>query len=180
MQLISLIKRIARDRRGVSAVEFALIAPFMVALYFGLSELTLAMMTERRTSHTASAIADLAAQDAQTTPAELDALLASGAAILKPFPATTLRLRVTSVRADAAAAPKVAWSRGKGLAARTAGATVEDFPANLLAANEALIMAEAEYDYQPMMKNIIPNTLTFKRRYYLKPRRSDQVMCGTC
>ena len=32
---IGLLRRLLRDRRGVSAVEFALIAPVMIMIYFG-------------------------------------------------------------------------------------------------------------------------------------------------
>jgi Flp pilus assembly protein TadG len=39
-----------RDRRGVSAVEFALIAPVLVIFYCGLAELTQAMMAQRRSA----------------------------------------------------------------------------------------------------------------------------------
>ena len=33
-----LFARLIADRRGVSAVEFALLAPFMILIYFGLTE----------------------------------------------------------------------------------------------------------------------------------------------
>ena len=32
-----LLKRLLRDRRGVSAIEFALIAPVMITIYFNMS-----------------------------------------------------------------------------------------------------------------------------------------------
>ena len=42
--MITLLHRLGRDRRGVSAVEFALIAPAMIAFYFGLAEITQALL----------------------------------------------------------------------------------------------------------------------------------------
>ena len=47
-----------RDPRGVSAVEFALIAPLLILMYCGMAELSLAMMAQRRLSNIASAIGD--------------------------------------------------------------------------------------------------------------------------
>jgi Flp pilus assembly protein TadG len=45
-------RRFARDRRGVSAVEFALLAPIMVALYLGCVEVSDAVSADRKVSLT--------------------------------------------------------------------------------------------------------------------------------
>ena len=66
------LKSFWRDRRGVSAVEFALIAPVLVIFYCGLAELTQAMMAQRRLSNIASSIGDLVAQSAQLNDASRD------------------------------------------------------------------------------------------------------------
>ena len=39
MSIWGRIARAARDNRGVSAVEFALLAPVMIGLYFGCAEI---------------------------------------------------------------------------------------------------------------------------------------------
>ena len=39
MNHMGLLTRLRGDRRGVSAVEFALIAPVIIVFYFGLAEL---------------------------------------------------------------------------------------------------------------------------------------------
>ncbi|MFC3078738.1 TadE/TadG family type IV pilus assembly protein [Phenylobacterium terrae] len=172
-----------RDRRGVAAVEFALIAPLMIALYFGLAELTMGMMAERRASHLASTLADLVAQDAQTDEATLDQVLAAGAPIMEPLPATTtdLKIVITSVVADEDGDVAVAWSRASsGAQARTKGASVDDLPADLLAENEGLVMAEVEYKYTPVIGYVIDETMTFSERFYLRPRQAAQVVCTDC
>ena len=55
-------KGLARDKRGVSAVEFALLAPFMIALYLGCVEISDAVSADRKVSLTSAALANLAAQ----------------------------------------------------------------------------------------------------------------------
>ena len=59
---IDFLRRLRRDRRGVSAVEFALIAPVMMLMYFGMTELSQSMMAQRKADHIASSIGDLVAQ----------------------------------------------------------------------------------------------------------------------
>ena len=53
--------RLARDTRGLSAVEFALLAPVMISLYFGVAEVGQAFMVQKRQAHVASMVADLVA-----------------------------------------------------------------------------------------------------------------------
>ena len=44
IRVLARLKRLRRDERGVSAVEFALIAPVMILFYFGLAEVTQVMI----------------------------------------------------------------------------------------------------------------------------------------
>jgi Flp pilus assembly protein TadG len=172
-----------RDRRGVAAVEFALIAPLMIALYFGLAEMTMALMAERRSSHLASMVADLVAQDAQTDEATLDQVLRTGKPIMEPFPATTalLKIRVSSVVSDDEGEVTVDWSRAtSGFSIRSRGSSVENLPEDLLGENEGLILAEVEYSHVPVVGYVIDETMTFKERFFLRPRQAAQVVCTDC
>ncbi len=54
-----------RDARGVSAVEFALIAPVMITLLLGSVELSDVMIADRKATSVASTTADLVAQAIQ-------------------------------------------------------------------------------------------------------------------
>ncbi len=177
------LSRLLRDTRGLSAVEFALVAPLMVLLYMGLAELTLAMMAERRASHSASAVADLVAQSpASMSSADLDKVLYIGKAVVAPFPTAGLSLRISSVKADAALSPKVVWSKTSGpdLTRYSQGSTAPSFPSGLLAANETVISADVLYKYDTPLKQIIPRTLNFKTTFYLRPRRADAIACPDC
>ena len=70
-QLIRKCLGFHRDERGVSAVEFALLAPFMIALYLGSVQLTLGLTADRKVSQVANSVADLVTQDDFVTDADL-------------------------------------------------------------------------------------------------------------
>jgi Flp pilus assembly protein TadG len=53
------ISRFARDRRGVSAVEFAFIAPVMIGLYLGCAEISDGVAADRKVSLVAGALSNL-------------------------------------------------------------------------------------------------------------------------
>ena len=172
--MIGLFARLRRDHRGVSAVEFALIAPALIAFYFGLAEFTQAMMAERRASHVAASMGDLVAQSTQISDTTLTDIFTIGTTIMSPFPTTPLKMRLTSVTANSSGTPKVDWSKGSGLTALTNGATVT-LPTGLVTANQSVIMSEVTYVYDSPVDQFIPGTITFTKKFYLRPRKSDQV-----
>lgn len=174
--------RFWRDRRGVSAVEFALIAPVMLVIYFGLVELCQGYMADRRASHTASIVADLVAQSDATSVKDLTSVFAIGEMIMRPFPANELSIRVSSVTMDANGVGRVVWSRGnaKVLFARAPNSPVNDLPPGLIENGESLILGETEFIYTTAFAQVIKTPIVFKRSYYLRPRTQDRIACADC
>ncbi|WP_374575442.1 TadE/TadG family type IV pilus assembly protein [Phenylobacterium sp.] len=176
-----MLRSLIRDRRGVSAVEFALIAPVMIALYLGLAEATMALMADRRSDHVASSIGDLAAQVSATSTGDISDIFTVGQQVMNPFPTGTLNMRLSSVVADSAGATTVAWSRatGGGLTAYSKNTSITT-PADLVAPDESVIMAEVRYTYTSAFAQALPGPLVFNHVYYLRPRKADKVTCTDC
>ena len=63
--------RFVRDRRGVSAIEFAIIAPMMILIYVGVAESGNALTVFRRTATVAMTASDLTAQVKKVSTADL-------------------------------------------------------------------------------------------------------------
>jgi Flp pilus assembly protein TadG len=165
-----------RDRRGVSAIEFALIAPVLIIFYFGMAELTEAMMAQRRLSHLAASIGDVVARDQRFTDARRDDVFSVGAVLMAPFPTSSLRMCIVSIVSDAAGRDVVAWSEKSNSPANCPSASaVVDIPPSVLPAGQSVIMSKASYEYDSVFKLILPKTLTFRRTFYLRPRLADQV-----
>ncbi|MBX3478748.1 MAG: pilus assembly protein [Brevundimonas sp.] len=169
-----LLTRLARDRRGVSAVEFALLAPIMIGFYFGLAEFCQGYMAQKRMGHASAMVADLVAQTDIVTNSQLDDFFEIGGLIMKPFSASPLSLRVTQVTRDSNNIAKVSWSRGKGMTALKSGNTVT-LPNGLIDKGESIIMAEAIYDYDSPVDFLMPSITRFSHTYYLRPRLTEQV-----
>lgn len=177
MSLRAFIRRVGRDRRGVSAVEFALIVPVMMLMYFGLGELCEAMMAQRRCAHAISAIGDLATQSAALSSSDVSDIFSAASLIMAPFSTTPLKLRLTSVTMNSSNVAKVDWSCTQGGAsAYTAGTTYTGLPANVLSASgDSVVVADGSYTWTSPAKYVLPNGLTFNEIFYLKPRKSAQV-----
>jgi Flp pilus assembly protein TadG len=170
---------LARDRRGVSAVEFALVAPVLVIFYFGLAEFCQGYMAEKRMGHVTAMVADLTAQEDEVTPSQISDFFAIGALIMKPYSAGPLKLRVSSVTKDANGVAKVDWSQGSGMTALEPGATVT-VPADMIGANESLVVSEATYDYDSPVDYLMAPITQFSHVYYLRPRTTETTECPAC
>lgn len=169
-----ILRRLAGDRRGVSAVEFALLAPIMIAFYFGLAEFCQGFMAQKRMGHASAMVADLVSQTDLITTSQLDDVFQIGGLIMKPFSVTPLKLRVSQLTRDNNGVVKVAWSRGKDWTPRTIGSTVT-IPTGLIDDGESIIMSEATYDYDSPVDYLMPAITRFSHTYYLRPRLTGQV-----
>lgn len=171
------LSQFAGDRRGVSALEFALLAPIMIAFYFGMSEVSQAFMTQKRMGHVASSVADLAAQDDVLTTAEINDIFAAGQTIMRPYSTASLAQRLTSVTVNNQGSPRVDWSRGQGMTAHGVN-SVLTLPTGMAVNGESLIVAEVTYDYDSPIDVFLPTATEFTRTYYLRPRIVDRVTLG--
>lgn len=175
----SILQRLRRDRRGVSAVEFALIAPVAISFYMGSAEFCQGFMAQKRMGHVTSQVADMLAQQEQVDTAGIDNLFDIGSQIMKPFSATPLKIRVSSVVVGGDGVAKVAWSRGRGLTARTVGEVITP-PTGLVGAGQSVIMSEATYDYDSPVDYLMPTVTRFSQTYWLRPRLVETIACSNC
>jgi Flp pilus assembly protein TadG len=168
-----------RDRRGISAVEFALVAPVLIAFYFGLAEFCQGYMAQKRMGHATAMAADLTAQEDVVTPAQVSDFFAIGALIMKPYSATPLKMRLSSVTKDSLGVARVDWSQGSGMTARAVNSTMA-IPADMIGNNESLVVSESTYDYDSPVDYLMPSITRFSHIYYLRPRTTDKTECPTC
>ena len=178
MKRIGLIRRWSGDERGVSAIEFAMLAPVLILFYMGMTEFCQGFMAQKRMGHVSAMVADLIAQEETVTPATVDDIFDIGGLIMKPFPTATLNQRVSSV-SRASGSATVDWSRGDGMTARAVGSTMT-LPADLVEDGESVIVAEVTYDYDSAADYLMPGLTRFSHTYYLRPRTVDKTTCPAC
>ena len=169
-----ILGRIFSDRRGVSAVEFALIFPLMIAFYFGAIESTNMLTANRRVTSVAYTAADITAQAISIGDADMTDIFTASSAILRPFSTTPLSIRISSVVANSNGVNKVAWSDGYQIAGRSVNSTMT-LPAGLTTPGTSVIVAEVVYEYSSPISKTVTDTITFSDTAYLKPRRTAQI-----
>ena len=168
----SLLRRFAQDRKGVSAVEFAIIAPLLITIYFGGIEVTTAVAVDRKMTLVAHTVADLVAQSSNVTNTEMTDILNASAAISAPYTTANLKVTVSSVVIDSSSVATVAWSETLNGEKRSGTVTL---PPALNVANTSLIWGEVTYNYKPMFGTVFKTNLTLGDAIYMRPRISATV-----
>ncbi|WP_299475179.1 TadE/TadG family type IV pilus assembly protein [uncultured Roseibium sp.] len=186
---IRALKKLRRDEDGVSAVEFAMILPFMFLLLIGMTELAEALNQDRKVSRIANAIADLVAQEEAVERNDLNDLLDIGAEILAPYPADNLQVIVASITFDEDGDATVDWSRDSTESVPwTAGdAPPITLPASVAVPNSSVVVGQTNLTYTPSFTGVFtgifdwsPSALELSDTYYLAPRITGTVTCGNC
>jgi Flp pilus assembly protein TadG len=180
-KLVSMLRRrgyaFSASQQGVSAVEFALLLPLMLAMYFGSIEVTDAVSADRQVALVAATVADITAQYQTVTTGDVANILAAAAAVLAPFSATNAKVTLSSVVIDANLNATVDWSRATaGGSPRAQGSSVTGaIPAALRVANTSMIWGEATYAYKPIIGWVVTGTLNLSNQMFMRPRLAKCV-----
>jgi Flp pilus assembly protein TadG len=194
--MLKLLRKFARGAGGMAAVEFALIAPVMMVLFFGLVELCSALNAHQKVTSVASTAADLVGQAKTLTAGDLDDVFAASSAIMTPFSGNDMSIVITSIGGSGRRnIGTVLWSvtNGHGTA-HNVGDTITvgnpdelgDGDTGLLPADCesgaqcSLILAEVSYNYTSSYARVITGDLPMTDTFYTKPRRVVAVACNQC
>ena len=162
------------NERGISAVEFALIAPLLIMLYLGAIELSLLMDVNRRVTQTAASLGDLTARLSTVTDDDMREMFAAAEIMMQPYDANDAGMRITSIVDKGDGRAKVAWSDGHILPAYSTG-TIIDLPAGIMPSPGSIIMTEVNYDYKSEIGYIISSDRNVSDKFYLRPRRVSEI-----
>ncbi len=166
--------RFLRNRAGVSAVEFAMVAPLMISLYLGGTEISQGISVDRKLTLTAGAVANLAAQVQTISNADMSNIFDASSSVMSPYSTSVLKMTVSSLNVDATGKVTVLWSETRGGSARSVGSVVT-IPTALAVPNTTLIFSEVSYAYKPAIGYTITGTLNLSDQMFMAPRLSTSV-----
>lgn len=174
-----------RAESGVAAIEFAVILPFMLLLYFGLLDLTGLITSNRRMTSTAAIVADLTGQN-RTTVAKAtieDYMLVAGM-INNPAPDSGVRVNVLGFRNNAGTVEPT-------FNVTTAGGPACDAPdtgdmLDLMTAGNDIIVAQSCMIYVPYVATFLGDALlgatsfNVQQEVMVRPRSTAVLDCPDC
>lgn len=176
MNLIRILRRFARENKGVAALEFAIIAPLlMVPLLLGSVDLIDVMGANKRAQNAAASLADVVARDTEISNAEMSGLWAGLNILMYPNDPGTMEMRITSVSIENASTARVVWSEGHGgMSGRQAGTTVP-LDSRMMTVGTSIIMVESVYKYDAPLGFLFQNQVRMTHNAYRRSRLVDPI-----
>jgi Flp pilus assembly protein TadG len=169
------LHKVAVDRRGLAAIEFAIILPLMLLLYLGTFELAQGVAAYRLNGLTASTIANLVSQYTTISASQqMPDILNASTAVLSPYPVANATVVVSCVSIDPNGKATISWSRALNGPQRQTGAVVV-LPAAFDVPNTSVIWGESTYAYTPLIDFTHMGTLGLYASEYMLPRSSTSI-----
>jgi Flp pilus assembly protein TadG len=190
------LRGFARDSRGVAALEFALIVPLLLVLYFVTMEVAQAIDVNKKVGRVGSMVADLITQQQAMSKTEIESIMRIGEATLQPYNRSQPDIEITAIEVTDEATPKiqVVWARklvDGSFAAGPAKGTPIEIPPALRIKGSFLIQARSTLAYEPVITWAASSkaelglasafdSISMAETYYLRPRMSTTIPCADC
>jgi Flp pilus assembly protein TadG len=178
------------DRRGVAAIEFAMLLPVMLVMYFGMEEFSTGLSVSRQVTLVARTLSDLTSQSTSVADTDLINFGETAKAILTPNDPSILRSSVTEIYIDPKThLARVQWS--KGMSIDTSGnvtvgpsshptSQVVPVPPELNIDGTYVIWSEVSYNYKPTVGHVMIKTgVNLSDFAYTRPRQTACVVYPT-
>lgn len=171
-------RRFAGAERGIAVVEFALILPVLMTLFYGTIEVARYILITQKVEKLAHAVADVTAQEQVTSAAALNQALAATSDIMSPYSMASNGTVIISAlyRADGAADATIIWryQGGGSLVATSQIGALNAIPVVpggfTFDTRENVIAAEVFYRFSPLISTQFFGPTTIYRSAFYKPR----------
>ena len=169
----------AKRGEATAAVEFALIVPFLIALYMGSIEAAALFTADKRVNSVSATVGDLVSQwnpdDGTIATATVTDYMSAASGIMTPYTTVGVKIVVSVVEVKSDGTTKVLWSKGNaGATARTANSSFTPLTAsmmmNTVARGGCIIAAEVSYSYKPILGYVFKTALNLAHTNYFLPR----------
>jgi len=184
--VLSRAEQLRHDCRGVGAVEFALILPLMLLMFFGTIDISEGFAAKRKVSQIAQTVSDLTSRNTAVSDTDITNFFIIADAMLTPYDKSQLKATITQVYLDPSSkTAKTVWSRGDEKKNKNDVVSVpdalitKDTSGNWLP-DQYLIVGAVKYGYVPVIGWVVAKGgLTLSQTAYTKPRQVTCVMLGT-
>jgi Flp pilus assembly protein TadG len=176
-----MLRKLKSDDRGVSAIEFVLIFPILVALLAGTVDFGQALMVSRKMNQIAGTLGDMVSQKSAWTSTEINAIIAGSSTIIQPFDQSKLTIQVAVLDVATDLSTKVNWAKGYNVTALAKNAASPvTISKDIAEAGVQLIAVKATYElttpFSTLLKPVTRVTAyNYNKTFIMRPRVKDTI-----
>jgi Flp pilus assembly protein TadG len=178
------LRRLVDDRRGVGAIEFAIVAPLLMMAYVGAFEVSVAITVSRKVSRASSTVSDLLTQTTTTSKATLDTMKDVTKVVLAPFSQADFTMKITGISVAPDGKATVAWSRDQKAGTPYAKGSAVTLPKEMDAKDTFIVRTELVVPHNILLMapglNSKINTLDLGKTSYFRQRVGNKIDCSDC
>jgi len=181
------LRRLGRERSGASAIEFAFLAPILIAIYISSFEITTGYSVSQKTLKAAGSIADIVTRQDTVNKAFLSEMIDAAEATIAPSPAPGLKLKITGVTIDSAGNAKVLWSWNESGGKPYSKGSPVTVPADMKKPSSFLVHSELSIQHTMLLFFGAPaklesstRSITINREFFFRQRLGSDVPCSDC
>ena len=177
--------RLRESEQGAAIVEFALVVPVLITVYFGVVVTTAGFDLNRKVTLAARAAADLTARAQTMTCADVTSNVGAAATILQPYSAAGLTVSLANVvvtNTGTSGSPnlqaRVQWSQARKVANASGAQTqaslpagwalnsiVQPIPSGFAVAGTSFVMAKVDHSYSPALATNLLGTVNLSQSF---------------
>jgi len=167
-----------RDRRGLAAIEFAMLVPIMLVMFFGTVELSSGVAVDRKVTLVARTLSDLTSQSTSVADGDLNNFFTIKDAMLSPYSPGPVQATISELYVDPTTLKaRVQWSSGSAVRSQD---SIVGIPTALAIGDTYLIMGEVSYLYKPMVGYVMSKSgINLTYTAYTRPRQNKCVIYTT-
>ncbi|MEO0545796.1 MAG: TadE/TadG family type IV pilus assembly protein [Pseudomonadota bacterium] len=181
-RLANNLTRFRRDERGTNAIEFCMVAPFLLATWFGFYAFVDSESTSTKVGKVTTTVSDIIAQSPVVNREVIDGSFRAAEAIMGSKHAPMLELMAVGVQINNNGSTEVVWARGRNLSRMSLPGKGSSFPldAGLRSNRGFVVLAKAKLVYNPIFGKTFTGPIDMEYQNIFAPRVSTTTECTNC
>jgi Flp pilus assembly protein TadG len=178
----TLLRRFAKGRQGVAAVEFAIVFPVLLILVAGSIDTSEALSASGRSTNVAATLAGFLADQNRWTTADVDELITAGSFMMRPYEAGSVKITLSVLKVAADGTARVTASRALGTTPLVVGSiSPVAVPRKIGDPAVNLVLSQVDYSLATPFSALWPgftvnNRFRLVKHYFARPRQNDTIV----